>query len=247
MNLDTVIPNVDQLLAMTHAQLAHTVLRALHAEKAGQQRVAFGHAAQAITYHPQDVQFAGYPRDRVDEIILAVLEAWAWMDRELILVSFDFLAPAWRKLSRIGRSFLEEEDPAPLLAARQIDRTLIHPTLRGDALEAFWRGSYDVAVFTAYRDVEVAVRDAGALPATRIGVQLMADAFNPTGGPLRDANIPNAEQVAMMNLFQGAIGLFKNPNSHRYVQVDAKTAAELLILASRLLSMVDARAQQPVA
>ena len=45
----------------------------------------------------------------------------------------------------------------------------------------------------------------------------------------------------MMNLFVGAIGLYKNPQSHRNVPTDAMDAAEVIIFASHLLRLVDRR------
>jgi hypothetical protein len=44
----------------------------------------------------------------------------------------------------------------------------------------------------------------------------MTKAFR-EGGALRDPSAEGGEQTAMMNLFQGAIGVFKNPTSHRQV------------------------------
>lgn len=245
MNLAHRVPDAQQVLALTHAQLGREILVGLHEQKRGEIRHTFGRVSptQPAQFHIQDVQYDAYAADVRFEVGLAVKEAWAWMERELILLSSDPLAHGWKQLSRIGASFLADGDPHPLLAARHLDRELLHPSLRVDALDNFLRGSYDVAVFCAFRSIEVAVRTATDLPQTRIGTGLMTDAFNPGDGPLRDPSVPNAEQVALMNLFQGAIGMFKNPNSHRYVEVTPQTAAELLLLASYLLKLVDARSQ----
>jgi hypothetical protein len=46
---------------------------------------------------------------------------------------------------------------------------------------------------------------------------LTQDAFSQGKGPLADTTAPPAEQVSRMNLFWGAIGSYKNPQSHRDV------------------------------
>lgn len=76
----------------------------------------------------------------------------------------------------------------------------------------------------------------------------MRKAFRPTAknaqfavpaGPLTDIQIPAAEQEAMANLFAGATGLYKNPQSHRHVPTEAASAAEVILSASQLLRIVD--------
>jgi hypothetical protein len=48
----------------------------------------------------------------------------------------------------------------------------------------FMRGDYDVGVFQAFKDVEIAVRRAAGLSDSDIGRKLMQAAFRPEGGPL---------------------------------------------------------------
>jgi Protein of unknown function (Hypoth_ymh). len=50
---------------------------------------------------------------------------------------------------------------------------------------------------------------------------------------------PAAEQEAMAYLFVGAIGLYKNPQSHRYVPTSPEEAAEVILFASHLLRILD--------
>jgi uncharacterized protein (TIGR02391 family) len=125
-----------------------------------------------------------------------------------------------------------------------LPRGQLHALIAARVYPAFLRGEYDTAVFQAFREVEIAVRDAGRFPADLVGVELMRQAFRAvnrpnqaaqTPGPLTDANLP----IAMAHLFAGAIGLYKNPQSHRYVPTSAAETAEVVLFASHLLRIVD--------
>ncbi len=67
----------------------------------------------------------------------------------------------------------------------------------------------------------------------------MRKAFNLDSGPLTDQRSVKAEKQAMSDVFAGAIGLFKNPQSHRKVETGAVEASQLINFASYLLSLVD--------
>jgi uncharacterized protein (TIGR02391 family) len=118
---------------------------------------------------------------------------------------------------------------------------LLHAVIKDDAFLELRRGRrhYADAVFKAFREVEMAVREAGGYSDSDIGVPLMRKAFG-RDGQLTDREQEPAEQEAIAHLFAGAIGLFKNPGSHRNVgPLTAGSALRALIIASELLSLVD--------
>ena len=67
----------------------------------------------------------------------------------------------------------------------------------------------------------------------------MQQAFRKEGS-LTDSSLDSGEQVAIMNLFSGSIGTFKNPSSHRQVDyTDPTEASEVVLLADLLMRMLD--------
>jgi len=116
---------------------------------------------------------------------------------------------------------------------------LFHPSLIKKAYPSLKKEEYDTAVFKAFKFVEIRVHELSGLPEEVIGVDLMRKAFSPDNGPLADTSTPKAEREALSHLFSGAIGCYKNPHSHRDVQLSFNEAFEMLLLASHLLSVLD--------
>jgi uncharacterized protein (TIGR02391 family) len=104
----------------------------------------------------------------------------------------------------------------------------------------FFIGEYELAAFAAMREVEIRVRELATADQSLIGVKLMREAFKPESGPLSDSNLDPGERVAMMELFAGAIGTFKNPPSHRQVDYgDPTEASEVIMFADLLMRLLD--------
>ena len=187
----------------------------------------------------------GCPRAFREEIMLAVSEAFSW------LKSAGFLVPApestgdWYVLSRRAQSFSTDAELQEYARSTQLPRNMLHASLRESVWNAFLRRDYTAAVFQAMREVEIAVRNAAGYAPNKHGVAMIREAFNPKGnGPLADPEQLEAEADALMHLFSGAIGSYKNPHSHRNVDLNSsEEAAEIILLASHLLKIVDTRAR----
>ena len=115
----------------------------------------------------------------------------------------------------------------------------LHPVIAQKVLPIFEKGLCDSAVFEAFKQVEIAVRRVGRYTDADIGTDLMRKAFHVDTGNLTDRNQHRAEKQAISDLFAGAIGSYKNPGSHRDVEITAEEATEVIIVASHLLRTVD--------
>ncbi len=173
-------------------------------------------------------------------------DAWAWLE------SHGFIGPhatntesTWVRLTDRGRAVADDKNALTKIWASDRLAGELDPALAGRVRAIFNLGDYETAAFAAMKTVEVEVRRLSRFEDSLIGVDLMRQAFRPDGGPLADASAHKGEQVAVMDLFAGAIGAFKNPSSHRTVTfadpIEASEVVQTADLLLRLLRRVEQR------
>ena len=177
-----------------------------------------------------------------DSILLALAEGWSW------LFSAGFLSyiphnDGWVFITRRGREIKTQDDfknynHIKLLPKNDLDARLVQKVW-----SSYIRGDFETAVFSAFKEVEIRIREVGGYSETDIGVKLARKAFNPDNGRLTDPFLEDkGERVAQMELFAGSIGSFKNPASHKDMSFKSPLiTASLILLAHTLLRVVEGR------
>ena len=117
--------------------------------------------------------------------------------------------------------------------------TYVHPLIVKKCFDLLGAGQFESAVLQAFKVIETTIRNKTAAGDEQVGVRLIRSAFHPETGPLKDASLPRSEREAFANYLAGAVGYYKNPCSHRDIEMDFLAAFERLVVASDLLKIIE--------
>ena len=215
-----IFPPIETVLDMEPEELAPFVLRHLEIiGKINRYNYTLG-AGEVIN---------NYAGEHLEEFQERLMEAFIWLEREMFIAPMPGETGEWRFITRRGERVLQDEDFAAYVKGSLLSSESLHPILARRVKPIFLRGDYDTAIFQAFKVVEVQVRKTGEYANSDIGVSLMRKAFHPQSGSLTNTESEEAEKQAMSNLFAGAIGLFKNPASHRFIDVILLKMQQILL------------------
>ena len=240
MELHELIPEAETLLILDPEQVGGCMLRVMNSRNGRERMVTLTHWLHELYNQPRQ----GFQPNLRDDVYRAIAEAWNWLEVQGLLVWPDDAngKNGWRVPSRRGEKLTQEDDVKRYLQGTNLPRGFIHPRLRESVWLLFLSGDYDTAVFKSFKEVEVSVRRAAELPDSDYGVTLIRKAFDPQSGRLTDSSLSDGQREALSHLFAGALGYYKNPQSHLEVGLnEAAEARELVMLASHLLRILDKR------
>lgn len=240
-----IFPNPEDLLS-----LPPEVLASILVENIPDHRRREGHFLLGDFTYGCLQQYGGqnaYPHKYDAPVTNAIAEALNWLTAQGLIMPDPGQPSQWLMLTRRGQSLKTRADVEAFRKAHILPRELLNPVFSERVWPLFLQGDYDTAVFRAFQEIEVKVRETCHYSDKLLGVDLMRKAFHEETGPLRNRAAVTAERQAERDLFVGSIGHAKNPSSHRNIDHDPSAAAQLIVFASYLLDIVERRSAEMAA
>ena len=138
-----------------------------------------------------------------------------------------------------GFRFLEKEFNRVIREYTLIPTTYVHPQIIEKSFALLQNGEFESAVLQAFKTIETNIREKIGAEPEEVGIKLIRRAFNPENGELTNYKLPKSERESFANYIAGAFGYYKNPCSHRDIEMDFISAFDRIVVASDLLKVID--------
>ena len=230
----SLIPDHKILLELEPEDLAGIILEYFNSQVTGKRGLA------ACGNLISSEALRDYSREHETDIRYALVEALAWLENEGLIAQDPIQKNKdWPFITRRGRKLENRTAVEAYRKANLLPKELLHPIMVDKVWPLFLRGEYDTAVFQAFKEVEIAVRDAVEYTEEDCDVELMEKAFDPRTGKLTESTQTEGEKQGILVLFKGSMSVYKDPTCHQNVNFSAERAAEAIIFASHLFKIVD--------
>ncbi len=114
----------------------------------------------------------------------------------------------------------------------------LHREMERRVIPQYQQHFYEDAIINAYKVLEARLREATGQTADT-GTRLVDLAFSPTTGNLNEPEAAKSDLEARHALIRGAFLAYRNPPAHRFTDPDADQAFDAIVLANRLLLMIE--------
>lgn len=236
--LRTFVPDAQVVAQLPASDLAGYVLEVLLSAGAAEQGIWNRRNFCGQTAH--EYASKGQPADW--RVGVACSTAWSWLEANGFICKHPEQDNEWFVVTPRGEQLRTHQEIQQFVKSETLPEALLHPEFLTHVRPLFLQNRLDTAVFEAFKSLEIAIRTTAKLGHEFVGVSLASRAFNPDDGPLTIKGAEKGERVALMNLMAGALGSYKNPTSHRRVELSADEARDMIVLASHLLKIVYSRA-----
>ena len=152
--ISQLVPNAEDLLALEPAELGGVLLEMLLSYPPTHQLNRYNFSIEPDAVRGYDPRFHTPIRE-------ALMDGWAWLEREGLIVPRVGVQGEWVSLSRRGKNLRDRAGVQAYYKANLLPKELLHPLIESKVYTVFLRGDYDTAVFQAFKEVEVAVRSRG--------------------------------------------------------------------------------------
>ncbi|MCA0335239.1 MAG: TIGR02391 family protein [Bacteroidetes bacterium] len=147
--------------------------------------------------------------------------------------------------TKFGFRFPESEFIRVIKEYTLMPQTYVHPEIIKKSFKLLNTGHYESAVLQAFKCIETKIRNLTNSDPEEVGIKLIRKAFHPETGKLTDYKLPISEREAFSNYIAGAFGYYKNPCSHRDVELDYLSTFDRIVVASDLLKTIEKSGQSP--